>query len=104
MKFCLPGDCHTFEIRESLLVGLLSALTAANNISQTDRDVVTLTMTERAGVAREAEWITVGVPLPKGSVQSTGELCLHQAGMLIWGRLALKCARQGPQTPASVWG
>ncbi|UCF16336.1 MAG: hypothetical protein JSW59_02540, partial [Phycisphaerales bacterium] len=83
MKFCLPGDCHTFEIRESLLVGLLSALTAANNISQTDRDVVTLTMTERAGVAREAEWITVGVPLPKGLTDSEQGLCLFQDGAVI---------------------
>jgi len=40
-------------------------------------------MTERAKVARHGEWITIGVPLPKGTVESTDTLCLVQNGATI---------------------
>jgi len=40
-------------------------------------------MTERANVARHGEWITIGVPLPKGTAKSTDSLCLVQNGATI---------------------
>jgi hypothetical protein len=35
-------------------------------------------MVERAGVDRQAEWVTIGVPLPKGRVKSVEDLSLLQ--------------------------
>jgi len=59
------------------------ALAPVGTAAETNGDIVTLTMTERAGVIRQAEWITIGVPLPKGLVKSTDELCLRQNGRTI---------------------
>jgi hypothetical protein len=56
---------------------MLLALTATANPAL---ELVTLTMTERTGVSRQAEWITIGVPLPKGKIRSTEELCVLQNG------------------------
>ncbi len=42
--------------------------------------LVKLTMDERVGVAREGEYITIGVPLPKGTVAATDELVLLSKG------------------------
>lgn len=61
-------------------VGLLTALATGSNAGRVDTGTVTLTMTEGAGAARSGEWITVGVPLPKGSFKSTEELCLLRDG------------------------
>ena len=58
------------------LVTLLALTTTANPA----QELVTLTMTERTGVSRQAEWITIGVPLPKGKIRSTEELCVLQNG------------------------
>ena len=72
-----------------LFIGLFPALTTATNAPQTEntpqteKEIVTLTMTERAGVDRESEWITIGVPLPKGLADSTEELCLIRDGRTI---------------------
>ena len=52
-------------------------------IAYPSQELVTLTMTERAGVNREAEWITIGVPLAKGQVRSIDELCVLQNGQAI---------------------
>ena len=43
-------------------------------------NLVTLTMTERAGVARKGEYVTFGVPLPKGRVKSVDRLRLLHKG------------------------
>ncbi len=45
--------------------------------------LVTLTMTERAGVERKGEVVTFGLPLPKGKVKSAGRLSLTSAGRAI---------------------
>jgi len=72
-----------FKIGVLLFIGLFPALTSATNTPQTEKEIVTLTMTERAGVAGEAEWVTIGVPFPKGLVDSTEELCLIRGGRKI---------------------
>ncbi len=68
---------------ELLFILLLSALAVANNASQSEQGIVTLTMTEHTGADRKAEWITIGVPLPKGLVKSTEELCVLRNGKAI---------------------
>jgi hypothetical protein len=83
MELGVPGDCHMLYKSGLLFIGLLPTLAAPNNLAQTERDTVTLTMTERAGVAREAERVIIGVSLPKGLVNSTPELCLLQGGRAI---------------------
>lgn len=68
----------------NLVVGLFAfALAPVATVGDAHRDIVTLTMKERAGAERRAEWITIGVPLPKGLVKSTDELCLKQNGRAI---------------------
>ena len=42
------------------------------------QELVTLITTERARISHQAEWITIGVPLPKGKIRSTKELCVLQ--------------------------
>ncbi len=69
-----------FKAAGFFVIGFLPALISA---SQTEQEIVTLTMTERAGVARESEWVTIGAPLPKGAVHSAGELCLIRNGTAI---------------------
>jgi len=66
-----------------VLALLASALAPVGASADTNRDIVTLTMTERAGVERRAEWITIGVPLPKGLVKSPDELYLRQNGRTV---------------------
>lgn len=66
-----------------VLALLASALAPVGASADTNRDIVTLTMTERAGVERRAEWITIGVPLPKDLVKSTDELYLRQNGRTV---------------------
>ncbi|MHC4431599.1 MAG: exo-rhamnogalacturonan lyase family protein [Planctomycetota bacterium] len=70
-----------FRIAGFFLIELAWVLASGASAPRTE--LVTLNMIERAGVAREAEWITVGVPLPKGFVSSTGELCLLRDGAAI---------------------
>ena len=68
----------------NLVVGLFGlALVPVGTAGDAHHDIVTLAMKERAGVERRAEWITIGVPLPKGLVKSTDELCLRQNGRTI---------------------
>lgn len=68
----------------NLVLGLfVLALAQVGTAADTNGDVVTLTMTERAGVRRQAEWITIGVPLPRGMVKSTDELYLRQNGRTV---------------------
>ena len=55
----------------------------SNVIAFRREELVTLTVTERVGVNRKGEWITIGVPLPKGKVKSTDELVLLQDGKAI---------------------
>jgi hypothetical protein len=43
-------------------------------------ELVTLTMEERVGLDRKDEWVTVGVPLPKGRVSSTDQLAVLRDG------------------------
>ncbi len=62
---------------------LLTAVTLALSAVITARagqELVSLTMTERAGVERRAEWVIIGVPLPKGRVKSVEDLSLRQDG------------------------
>ncbi len=66
-----------------VLALLVSALSPVGASADTNRDIVTLTMTERTGVERRAEWVTIGVPLPKGLVKSTDELYLRQNGRTV---------------------
>ncbi len=54
----------------------LSAVTTA----RAGQELVSLTMIERAGVEHQAEWVTIGVPLPKGRVKSVEDLSLRQGG------------------------
>lgn len=54
-------------------------ITALGAASGTE-GLVTLTMVERVGAAREGEWITIGVPLPKGKVKSSNQLVLLREG------------------------
>jgi hypothetical protein len=63
----------------ALTIAAVAAITNAEPLSPKG-ELVTLRMTERAGVARQGEWVTVGVPLPKGAVKSTDELTLLQNG------------------------
>lgn len=58
-------------------------LLLAGEIVWGQQELVTLTMTERANVARHGEWVTIGIPLPKGAVKSTDTLCLVQNGATI---------------------
>jgi len=68
----------------NLVLGLFAlALAPVGAAAETNGDIVTLTMTERAGVERRAEWITIGVPLPRGLVNSTDELYLRQNGRTV---------------------
>ncbi len=60
------------------LVGLL--LGYAMESVATSGEIVQLTATERLGFARVAEPITIGVPLPQGTVKSTENLALVSAG------------------------
>jgi hypothetical protein len=64
-------------------VSLILMLTSIGDMTCPAQELVTLTMTERAGVSREAEWITIGVPLPKGKTRSTDELYVLQNGQPI---------------------
>ena len=64
-------------------VSLILMLTSIGGMTCPAQELVTLTMTERAGVSREAEWITIGVPLPKGKTRSTDELYVLQNGQPI---------------------
>jgi len=70
-------------------VSLILMLTSIGGMAYPAQELVTLTMTERAGVSREAEWITIGVPLPKGKTRSTDELYVLQNGQPLlpspWG-------------------
>jgi len=62
---------------------LLTAITLALSAVTTARpgqELVSLTMAERAGVERQAEWVTIGVPLPKSRVKSVEDLSLLQDG------------------------
>ena len=72
-----------FQMGVLLFLGLFPALSTATNTPQTEEEIVTLTMTERAGADRESEWVTIGVPLPKGLADSTEELCLIRDGRTI---------------------
>jgi hypothetical protein len=56
----------------ALLLAVAAVATAADPI-------VTLTVNERAGVARVGEPVTGGFPLPKGLVLDIGELTLSDA-------------------------
>ncbi len=68
----------------NFVLGLFAlALAPVGAAAETNGDIVTLTMTERAGVRRQAEWITIGVPFPKGLVKSTDELYLRRNGRTV---------------------
>lgn len=56
-----------------ICIGLLSAV--AGNVTGAE-DLVRLTMAERCGVARKGEYVTFGVPLPKGKIRSVDNLDL----------------------------
>jgi len=43
-------------------------------------ELVSLTMVERVGMERRGEWVTIGVPLPRGRVKSADDLVLLQDG------------------------
>jgi len=62
---------------------LLTAMTLALSLvapARAGQELVSLTMVERAGAERQAEWVTIGVPLPKGRVKSVEDLSLAQEG------------------------
>lgn len=56
---------------------------ACSNAAFGLQELVTLTMVERVGINRVNEWITIGVPLPKGRIKSTDQLCLLQDSKVI---------------------
>lgn len=66
-----------------VLAAFLLASASSSTASGAARGFVTLTMAERAGISRKAEWVTIGVPLPKGKVMSTDELRLLQDGKTV---------------------
>jgi|GEM_PF-2539384 len=43
-------------------------------------ELVTLTMEERVGLDRKDEWVTIGVPLPRGKASSTDQLVALRDG------------------------
>ncbi len=53
---------------------------SGSSIAAGREELVSLTMVERAGVERQAEWATIGVPLPKGRVKSAEDLSLLRQG------------------------
>jgi len=71
------------SISHLICISLILMLTSISSIAHPAQELVTLTMTERAGVNRHAEWITIGAPLPKGEIRSTDELCVLQNGQVI---------------------
>ena len=71
------------SISHLICVSLVLILPSIVDKACAAQELVTLTMTERAGVSRQAEWITIGVPLPKGQIISTDELCVLQNGQAI---------------------
>jgi hypothetical protein len=71
------------SISRLISVSLILVLASIGGMVYSAQELVTLTMTERAGVSRKAEWITIGVPLPKGRVRSIDELCVLQNGQVI---------------------
>jgi len=64
-------------------VSLVLMLTSIGGMARAAQELVTLTMTEGAGLSRKGEWVTTGVPLPKGRIRSTGELFVLQEGRAI---------------------
>jgi hypothetical protein len=68
------------SISQLICVSLVLILPSMVGKARATQELVTLTMTERAGVSREEEWITIGVPLPKGQVRSIEELYVLQNG------------------------
>ena len=67
----------------AILTEIWLVLLVTANAASGAEELVTLTMTERVGLARQNEWTTIGVPLPKGKVKSTQELLLIQSGKAI---------------------
>lgn len=53
---------------------------AAMTDSAIVEELVTLTMEERVGLDRADEWVTIGVPLPKGKVSSIDQLAVLRDG------------------------
>jgi hypothetical protein len=53
---------------------------AAMTDSATVEELVTLTMEERVGLDREDEWVTIGVPLPKGKASFPDQLAVLKDG------------------------
>jgi hypothetical protein len=74
-------------IKPALLTAITLALTTVTT-ARAGQELVSLTMVERAGVDRQAEWVTIGVPLPKGR-QIGGDLSLRQVASL-WRREILR--------------
>jgi len=70
-------------VTRTALVMLALMFSSSDAASLAAPELVTLTMTERAGVSRTGEWVTIGVPLPKGRIKSTDELFLLQDGKTI---------------------
>jgi len=58
-------------------------LTFIGGKARSAQELVTLTMTERVGVSRQAEWFTICVPLPKDKIRSTDEIYVLHNGQAI---------------------
>jgi len=72
------------NIISNLTLPLLEVVSIISTTASSEaEELVTLTMTERAGVDRNGEWVTIGVPLPKGKVKSADELVLLRDGKAI---------------------
>jgi hypothetical protein len=65
--------------KPALLTAITLALSAVP-MTRAGQELVSLTMVERAGVDRLAEWVTIGVPLPKGRIKSVEDLNLLRDG------------------------
>ena len=68
------GGMESVEMKIRLLA--IALLVASAGTAWGQGELTSLTMIERAGVDREDEWVTIGVPLPKGRVRSADELAL----------------------------
>ena len=62
------GGMESVEMKIRLLA--IALLVASAGTAWGQGELTSLTMIERAGVDREDEWVTIGVPLPKGRVKS----------------------------------
>lgn len=66
----------------TLSITTMVCILAASGTGRAD-ELVTLTMQERLGLARVAEPVTIGVPLPQGAVKSATDLVVLSGGKAI---------------------